>query len=189
MRWSIEELFRNIIFVFSGLYRLRYKILYFPRNLFRMFKVIFIWIFTGYGYTTEYNLDIYFTRVLLKRIKKYHKNFNKRYGYPGFDEADTEDNWKLVLEKIIRGFEAYLELDAGLDNPDVSYDFEDLFVEHEDSEHVIDGVTAKRILIKAIDEEAYKKYKEAQTAFEKNLRKEFNDGMKLFTKFYMHFWD
>ena len=115
MRWSIEELFRNIIFVFSGMYRLKYKILYFPRNLFRMFKVIFIWIFTGYGYTTEYNLDIYFTRVLLKRVKKYHKNFDKRVGYPGFDEADTEDNWKLVLEKIIRGFEAYLELDAGLE--------------------------------------------------------------------------
>lgn len=189
MRWSIEELFRNIAFVFSGLYRLRYKILYFPRNLFRMFKVIFIWIFTGYGYTTEYNLDIYFTKVLLKRFKKYHKNFNKRDGYPGYDEADTEDNWKLVLEKIIRGFEAYLELDAGLDNPDVSYDFDNLFIEWEDSEHVIDGKTAKRIVIKATDEEAYKKYNEAQTAYEKNLKKEFNDGMKLFTKYYMHFWD
>lgn len=189
MRWSIEELFRNIFFVFSGYVRLRYKILYFPRNLFRMFKVIFIWIFTGYGYTTEYNLDIYFTRVLLKRVKKYHKNFDKRNGYPGFDEADTEDNWKLVLEKIIRGFEAYLELDAGLDNPDVSYDFKNLFVGYEDSEQVIDGMTTKRLSIKATDEEAYKKYLEAQTAFEKNLRKEFNDGMKLFNKFYTHFWD
>ena len=154
-----------------------------------MFKVIFIWIFTGYGYTTEYNLDIYFTRVLLKRVKKYHKNFDKRYGYPGYDEADTKENWKLVLEKIIRGFEAYLELDAGLDNPVVHFNFKDLFVEHEDSEHLIDGMTDKRILIKAVDEEAYKKYLEAQTAFEKNLNEEFNDGMKLFTKFYMHFWD
>lgn len=189
MRWSIEELFRNINFVFSGFYRLRFKILYFPRNLFRMFKVIFIWIFTGYGYTTEYDLDIYFTRVLLKRIKKYHKSFDKRYGYPGFDEADTEDNWKLVLEKIIRGFEAYLELDAGLDNPDVSYDFENLSIEYEDSEHVINGITAKSVSIKAKDEEAYQKYLKAQYDFENNLRKEFNDGMKLFTKFYTHFWD
>ena len=100
------------------------------------------------------------------RIKQFKKNKKYLTGYPGYDEADTEDKWYKIIDEIIEGFDSRMLLLDGVDNPTVGFD----------SKNGYSG-------------EAWEKYYDAQTEWEHLLNSKWERGKELFFKFYSNFWD
>lgn len=185
MKWSIQELFKNIKIIFKRRYSFIDRVFYFLFDLLKSINVFIIWIFTGVGIYTEDNLDYFITEILIYRLKKYYKNIDKKQGYPGFDEADTFENWKIIIEKIILGFESYKKLSDGEDNPYVKFDYNILY--RASKNNLVDIFHAEEILLEE-DRIQYDKYREAQREWEASLQENHTVGMKLYSKYFSSFW-
>ena len=99
MRWSVEELIKY------WRYYSEKKIYYWFRNFFRnrkkRIKLLFRWLFKGYCEESMWNLDDYFSEVILFRLKKFQKM--KRMGYP--PQFKNQEEWDNKLKEIIEKFE------------------------------------------------------------------------------------
>lgn len=99
MRWSVEELIKY------WRYYSERNIYYWFRNFFinrkRRIKLLFRWIFKGYCEESLWNLDRYFSEVILFRLKKFQK-MNKM-GYPS--QLENEEEWNSKLKEMIEKFE------------------------------------------------------------------------------------
>jgi hypothetical protein len=167
MRWSIEELFKDMQMVSNKGYGFFYKIIHLPESLFRKIRCLFHWIFTGHGYSTYWWLDHYFTKTVVLKLKNYRSKRKHSFGYPGFDEANSEDDWYRVIDEIIEGFECYLLLSTGADNPNVKFDYK----------------------IPAFSGEKWDIWFKAQNDWEDGLHIKWIKAKELFFKFYSNFWD
>ena len=99
MRWSIEELIKY------WRYYSERNMYYWFRNFFsnrkRRIKLLFRWISKGYCEESLWNLDRYFSEVILFRLKKFQK-MNKM-GYPS--QFKNEEEWNSKLKEMIEKFE------------------------------------------------------------------------------------
>lgn len=158
---SAEKLFSN---------DLKYLI---PRKLEDWkYEIKWAWqrVFRGYDDRLTWNLNSYLSEYLPKIIRKMTKNV---HGYPrsmnrkakgGFKNVK---DWKNVLEKIVKGFEAANKIDR--------------------DEHV------KKIKLKKPKKDIFGKDSYIEYKFDKKcyarLLKEFDVGMKLFKLWYFSLWD
>jgi len=61
----------------------------------------------GYADCDVWNFDDYLSEVIPSALRYLRE---VQHGYPGVDGAATEEEWDIVLGKIIRGFEARNEI-------------------------------------------------------------------------------
>jgi hypothetical protein len=103
MRWSIEELIK-----YWGYYRERNIwswFRYFFHNRKRRFKLFWNWVFTGYCKESMWNLDEYFSQVILFRLKKFRGE--KKFGHP--TEMESIEEWDQTLDTLIEKFEILID--------------------------------------------------------------------------------
>ena len=167
MRWSIEELFNDMATVSNRDRRFFYRLWHFPKSLYRQIRCLFYWLFTGHGYSTYWWLDAYFTKTISMKLKLFRSNKKYLTGYPGYDEANSEEKWYAIIDEIIEGFDAHQMILDGKDNPTVPFD------------STMFSYTSKE----------WDLYYEAQSDWERELIKKFDRAKYLFTKFYSNFWD
>lgn len=167
MRWSIEELFIDMRTVSNRGFNIFYRVIHSPKSIFRQIRCLFHWVFTGHGYSTYWWLDYYFTKTIVMKLKNFRGNKKYLMGYPGFDEADSEEDWHRVIDDIIEGFDCYLLLATNAENPNVKFD-------------------RKNPQYKG---ETWDKWYKAQTEWEEDLNKKWLKAKELFFKFYSNFWD
>ena len=63
--------------------------------------------FRGYADIDWWNLNDYLSEWIPGALRKIRDG----HGYPGRGEADTPEKWRKILNKMIKGFEAYKEKD------------------------------------------------------------------------------
>jgi len=120
MRWSVEELIYGLKIASNREYKLKYRIINFPAAIWRMVKVFFKWLFTGYCWATIWSLDYYFMEVIIQRLKMF-KKMNKN-GYPA--NFKNEEEWEKIIDRLIHGFEVMKSEEYGLDYEQVEPTFE-----------------------------------------------------------------
>ena len=167
MRWSVEELINDLISASNIGYGFKYRLINFPASMYRQIRSFFCWLFTGHGYSTSWYLDDYFTKTICMKLKLFRKNKKRLAGYPGYDEADTLENWYSVVDTIIEGFDSYSLLMDNADNPYVSFNSK----------------------INKFESKEWDLYFAAQMKWELELNEKWEKGKVLFMKYYSHFWD
>lgn len=98
-----------------------YRLLHFPRNFCKFIGEVFFFLRNGYPYEATYEHYQYFINVQQKIFKNYLKT---HWGYPGYGEAATNEQWEAIIQYMI-------ELLGKMDESNYDYTRGDPFA-HED---------------------------------------------------------
>jgi len=100
----------NITHYFRGTWSWQYYICHPWAYLFNLWQDIRAFVQRGrrgYADCDVWNFDDYLSEVISSALR-YLREIQQ--GYPGIDGAATEEEWDIVLGKIIRGFDAWTEM-------------------------------------------------------------------------------
>ncbi len=114
----------------------------------------------GWADCDWWNMDNYLIGIILPMLKELKKN---GHGYPGIDEADTPEKWDAILDHMILGFEVGKRVI--------------------DDEYFLE--TNADILTRTPTSDEVKLWGEKAEADQKI----FDEGMKLFARWYLSLWD
>lgn len=168
MRWSIEELIYGLKNASNRKFKLRYRIIRFPAAVWRMTKVFFKWLFTGYCWATIWDLDHYLMTVFIQRLKMFKKMGKE--GHPW--DMESNEEWEQLVDRLIHGFEI-------MDSDEYADDYEFVEPVFEDKGN---GFTSINFPRTPEQEEAMKAAWKKQTDYNE-------ETMALFTKYFRDLWD
>lgn len=174
MRWSIKELIYGIQVASNRECKIWYRIIHCFSSGWRIIKVIFKWIFTGYCWATVWGLDYYLIDVYINRLKQFRK-MHKR-GHPA-NLTNDEEWWYKIIDRLIHGFEIMKSKEYGLD-----YDMKLDQIVWKDSE--VMGVKVKSFNVERTPEEEAK----MKAAWKKQADYD-KETMELFNEYFRNLWD
>lgn len=193
-----------------------YKIWKWPLCIWRQAKVFFYWLFTGIGYTSTWDVDSFLAKIIIFRIDKLIAAHKKAYakGYSlGLSYKYFEDNLHLVekeeddnktdyvylltpyyindLEKIRNGFNAYIHL-GDIEMFDVLEWDKKMRLKYKDKIEAKMKETGKDYFneTEIYDAEDIDKAKHEIEAYDlkiKQAHEEFDEAMRLFSKYFTTF--
>jgi len=127
---------------------------------FRWLKYCWQRAFRGWADCDWWNLSDYLVVIILPMLKQLKEN---QHGYPGHGEADTPEKWDAILDKMVEGFEAGKRI--------------------ADDEYLVE--TNADILYRRPTRDEVRSWVRKSKADQKI----FNNGMKLFSKWFWALWD
>ena len=116
MRWSIEELIKDLKIVSNSDYGFWYRLTHIPQSLYRQTRSLFYWVFTGYGYTTACNTGKAIVNEIVAKLKSFRKLDKK--GYPIINNIEDVDDWNNFIDSMITGIEGFDKVHNNEDAPD-----------------------------------------------------------------------
>ena len=100
MRWSIEELFFGIKIASNSGRPFLYKLTHCFNSFYRILRVIFRWVFTGYCQQSLYDLSTFFMLVIYQRLKMF-----KKLGIESSPVGLELEEWEQIIDRLIKGFD------------------------------------------------------------------------------------
>jgi hypothetical protein len=182
MRWSVEELIYGLKVASNNELKLRYRIIGFPAAVWRMTKVFFKWVFTGYCWATIWDLDHYLMTVFIQRLKMFKKM--GKNGYPfgvvedlsdDYTDEEAREKWIFIIDRLIHGFEI-------MDSDEYADDYES--GEMKITKRTINGKEVNSITFDRTPEQ-----EEAMKAAWKKQTDYNEETMALFIKYFRDLWD
>lgn len=172
MRWSIEELFKA--WKIHTEFRFIYKVLKFPKNTWRRFRVLIHWIFKGYCKESLWGLDHTLMEIFIQKLTQFQKA--GKYGLP---MGMTEEEWDDILSRLIKGFKIMSDETISSDIPTVA-------MKLKDSDMTIGGIKSTG---QSMTFTRYGKSDDITMQLHKKQYQYDKETMYLFTKYFRDLWD
>lgn len=184
MRWSIEELIKDLRVASNRDRNFWYRLTHLHQSVYRQVKAFFHWMFTGNAYSPTWNTHRALIEDLIYRLTQF-KNLKKQ-GYPVIDNVEDIEDWNNLLDSIIIGLEGALLVIDNEDAPDNPFkdDFFKLVLDKFSNEQ-------SKLSKEEIDrlKEEYKEYESTNNRYHQQLMDNFVKAMEKLTKNILELWD